>query len=55
MKITERLKELLFVMHLQRELDLQRMMGKTPDLKKDIETAMKRTIVTIETIKAKGL
>ena len=55
MEITRALTELLFTMHLQRELDLQRRLGQTPDMKHAVYVAKEETRLTVETIRAEGL
>lgn len=50
MKIKKRLLECLFVMHLQRELDRQQMLGKTEDMKLAVEVAEKKTILTVSNL-----
>ena len=55
MKITERLKESLFVMYLDRELEFQRMRGETPNMIHAVNVANSNTKLTVETIKAEGL
>ena len=55
MEITRNLRELLFVMHLERELDLQRRIGDKPNMKHAVHVAMSETTLTTGVIKEEGL
>lgn len=47
MKATQSIKERLFIMHLQRELDFRQMRGETPDMKHSVCVAENNTLLTV--------
>lgn len=55
MKITDSLKERLFVMLLQREMDFLRRVGEVPDIKHSVTVANGDTIKITQTITEEGL
>lgn len=55
MKVTKSLRERLFVMHLDRELEFQRMKGETPNMIHAVNVANSNTKFTVETIEAEEL
>lgn len=48
MKATKSIKERLFVMHLQRELDFRQMRGEAPDMRHSIRVADTNTTLTVD-------
>jgi len=54
MKVTKSLRESLFVMHLQRELDFRQMRGEKPDIKHSVEVAENNTLLTVNNIAFKS-
>lgn len=55
MKATNSLKERLFVMYLNRELEFKRLRGEVPEMKNSVQVADNDMTHTIETIKELGL
>ena len=54
MKVTKSLKERLFVMQLNRELDFRQMRGEAPDMEHSVYVARQNTILALVHIVAAG-
>ncbi len=47
MKVTDSLEERLFVMYLNRELEIKRLIGEAPDMRRSVEVASRDVNLTV--------